>query len=88
MSLKLLKDTLSNSLKMESELYEMVVDALKVIFKDDEKRCRYAISRFKESYEMFDYQGCMDSMDFIVERSREAFSGEYTAVCGVASPQG
>jgi len=65
-SIRDLKKALRSSMNMEEELYEFCVDAVKHIYKDDEAKQRYAVARFEEGVDFFDYNGCIQGLSCLI----------------------
>jgi len=54
-----LKDFLKETLDMEKELYDFCIEALTKLYPEHHKQ---AISIFEESYNFYEYNGCIQSL--------------------------
>ena len=59
MNTRQLKDMLKESLDIEKELYDFCIEALTKIYGD---KAKIAIHLFEESYQHYDYNGCLQSL--------------------------
>lgn len=57
-----LREVLKDSLSMEKELYDFCIEALTKLYPEDLEK---AIVLFESSYDQFDYNGCLQSLEMI-----------------------
>ena len=62
---KELKKLLQDTLDLENELYDFCIECLNKIYGDNGS---IAVREFKESYNFYDYNGCLQSLESIDSR--------------------
>lgn len=68
MNNRTLKDMLIDSLQLEKDLYEFCIECLNHIYGDD---APIAIKRFEDSFNFYDYNGCLQSLCCIGSQTKK-----------------